>query len=109
MKTMFSPDYHHNGFVATHALGHMMYGFYIPMYIYIYIYIHIQIDRQIDRQIDTQIDTQIDPQIDRQRNTQIEDRQQLVKKYMHYEKKLKRTAKIQPETETMNYVYVFKR
>ena len=28
MKTMFPPDYHHNGFVATHALG----------YIYIYIY-----------------------------------------------------------------------
>ena len=20
------PSYHHNGFVATHALGHMMYG-----------------------------------------------------------------------------------
>ena len=31
MKTMFPPDYHHNGFVATHALG----------YIYIYIYIYI--------------------------------------------------------------------
>ena len=27
MKTMFSPGYHHNGFVATHTLGHMMYGF----------------------------------------------------------------------------------
>ena len=26
MKTMFPPNYHHNGFVATHALGHMMYG-----------------------------------------------------------------------------------
>ena len=26
MKTMCPPDYHHNGFVATHALGHMMYG-----------------------------------------------------------------------------------
>ena len=23
MKTMRSPGYHHNGFVATHALGHM--------------------------------------------------------------------------------------
>ena len=34
MKTMCPPGYHHNGFVATHALGHMMYG-----YIYIYIYI----------------------------------------------------------------------
>ena len=33
MKTMSPPGYHHNGFVATHALGHMMYGF-----IYIYIY-----------------------------------------------------------------------
>ena len=37
MKTMCPPGYHHNGFVATHALGHMMYG-----YLYIYIYaIHI--------------------------------------------------------------------
>ena len=25
MKTMCPPDYHHNDFVATHALGHMMY------------------------------------------------------------------------------------
>ena len=33
MKTMCPPGYHHNGFVATHALGHMM-------YIYIYIYSH---------------------------------------------------------------------
>ena len=24
MKTMRPPDYYHNGFVATHALGHMM-------------------------------------------------------------------------------------
>ena len=24
MKTMCRPGYHHNGFVATHALGHMM-------------------------------------------------------------------------------------
>ena len=24
---MCSPGYHHNGPVATHALGHMMYGF----------------------------------------------------------------------------------
>ena len=32
MKTMHPPGYHHNGFVTTHALGHMMYG-----YIYIYI------------------------------------------------------------------------
>ena len=26
MKAMCPPGYHHNGFVATHALGHMMYG-----------------------------------------------------------------------------------
>ena len=38
MKTMCPPGYHHNGFVATHALGHMMYGLYIYVYIYIYIY-----------------------------------------------------------------------
>ena len=25
--TMCPPSYHHNGFVATHALGHMMYGY----------------------------------------------------------------------------------
>ena len=27
MKRMYPPDYHHNGFVATHSLGHMMYGY----------------------------------------------------------------------------------
>ena len=27
MKTMCPPGYQHNGFVATHALGHMMYGY----------------------------------------------------------------------------------
>ena len=26
MKAMCPPGYHHNGFVATHALGHMIYG-----------------------------------------------------------------------------------
>ena len=26
MKGMCPPGYHRNGFVATHALGHMMYG-----------------------------------------------------------------------------------
>ena len=26
MKTMCPPGYLHNGFVTTHALGHMMYG-----------------------------------------------------------------------------------
>ena len=29
MKTMCPPGYHHNGFVATHALGHMMYGYHL--------------------------------------------------------------------------------
>ena len=28
MKTMCPSGYHHNGFVATHALGLMMYGLY---------------------------------------------------------------------------------
>ena len=32
MKKMCPLGYHHNGFVVTHALGHIMYG-----YIYIYI------------------------------------------------------------------------
>ena len=27
IKTMCPPGYHHNSFVATHALGHMMYGY----------------------------------------------------------------------------------
>ena len=27
MKTMCPPGYHHSGFVVTHALGHMMYGY----------------------------------------------------------------------------------
>ena len=27
MKTMCPPGYQHNGFVATHALGHIMYGY----------------------------------------------------------------------------------
>ena len=33
MKTMCPPGYHHNGFVANHALGHMMYGYtlLVPM------------------------------------------------------------------------------
>ena len=44
IKPMCLPGYHHNGFVATHGLGHMMYGyvyvicmlyiFYIMLYIY---------------------------------------------------------------------------
>ena len=25
MKTMCPPGYHHNGFLASHAFGHMMY------------------------------------------------------------------------------------
>ena len=33
MKTMCSPGYAHNGFVATYALGHMMYSYtlLVPM------------------------------------------------------------------------------
>ena len=33
MKTMFPPGYHDNGFLATDALGHMMYGYklLVPM------------------------------------------------------------------------------
>ena len=33
MKTMCPPGYHQNGFAATHALGHMMYGYtlLVPM------------------------------------------------------------------------------
>ena len=31
MKTMCPPGYHHNGIVATHALGHMMYGYILYM------------------------------------------------------------------------------
>ena len=33
MKTMCPPGYHHNGFVATHALGRIMYGYtlLVPM------------------------------------------------------------------------------
>ena len=45
MKTMCPPGHHHNGFVATHALRHMMYGIYIYIYIYIYVNFvcHVQI------------------------------------------------------------------
>ena len=32
MKTMCPPGYHHNGFVATHPLGQMMYDIYIYIY-----------------------------------------------------------------------------
>ena len=52
MKTICPPNYHHNGFVATHALGHkaivVIPGrahylhdciYITPIYIYIYIYI----------------------------------------------------------------------
>ena len=33
MKIMCSPNYHHNDFVATHVLGHMMHGYtlLVPM------------------------------------------------------------------------------
>ena len=29
MKTICPPGYHHKGFVATHALGHTMYGYHM--------------------------------------------------------------------------------
>ena len=35
MKTLFPRGYHQYGFVASHALGHMMYGLYIYIYIYV--------------------------------------------------------------------------
>ena len=35
MKTMCPPVYHHNGFVATRALGHMMHDI-VFMYIHMY-------------------------------------------------------------------------
>ena len=43
-KQCVSPGYHHNGFLATFALGHMTYGYTLlilmtNLYIYIYIYI----------------------------------------------------------------------
>ena len=46
MKTICPPSYHHNGFVATHALGHIMfkeclYSYSYNIYIYIIIYIFI--------------------------------------------------------------------
>ena len=50
MKTMCPPGYHHNGFVATHALGHMstsrvhvfMYRYiYVYEFIYVYMYIYL--------------------------------------------------------------------
>ena len=54
-KTMCPPGYHHNDFVATHALGHMMYVSYTHthslththththIYIYIYVCIYIRL------------------------------------------------------------------
>ena len=44
MKTMCPPDYHHNGFMATHTLGHMVYG-YVYLYVYTYIYTYTYIYR----------------------------------------------------------------
>ena len=31
MRTMCSPGYHHKGFMVTHALGYMMYGYTLPI------------------------------------------------------------------------------
>ena len=43
---MCPPGYHHNGFLATHTLGHRMYAMctellHCILYLYIYIYIYI--------------------------------------------------------------------
>ena len=43
MKTMCPPGYHHNGFVATHALGHICSIYIKYMYIQMYIYVSISI------------------------------------------------------------------
>ena len=69
MKTMCSPGYHHNGLVATHALGHMMshdalmvtyiYYIYIYTYIYIYIYIYIKQNNKIINNINIYISSLI--------------------------------------------------
>ena len=40
---MCTPGYHQNGFVATQALGHMMY----VMYIYIYIKLKVRIETKV--------------------------------------------------------------
>ena len=40
MKTMCPPGYHHNGFMANYALGHIMYGYIHNIYGYIYVYIY---------------------------------------------------------------------
>ena len=42
MKTMCPPDYHHDGSVVTHALGHTMYGYIKHNFVYLlYMYSHI--------------------------------------------------------------------
>ena len=62
MKTLCPPGYHRNGFVATHALGHMMYGWgvfkpgvyiYNRVYIYIYIYTHTHTHTHTHTTVDT--------------------------------------------------------
>ena len=50
METMCPPVQHHNSFVATHSLGHIMYVYiniYINIYI-LYLYIHIYIYEDIE-------------------------------------------------------------
>ena len=42
MKTMCPPGYHHNGFVATDALGHIMYDYtLLVMYITVHNCVYI--------------------------------------------------------------------
>ena len=50
MKTMCTPDYRHNNFVATHGLGHIIYRYTFqvpvnqrvlyPFHDYMYVHIH---------------------------------------------------------------------
>ena len=37
---MCPPGHHHNGFMATHALGHMMYGVQLQINCVTFIFIH---------------------------------------------------------------------
>ena len=47
MKTKCPPGYHHNGFVVTHALGHMMYGLHrtscVQVFTSVYIVHHVTV------------------------------------------------------------------
>ena len=40
MKIMYCSDYHHKGFVAIHAIGHMIAYLIYDIYLYIYIFLY---------------------------------------------------------------------